>query len=81
MLMYTRTNIVLDKELVESAKALTGIKTTRGVVQEALETLVMLRRQGQVRQLRGQLRWEGDLDASRKGSFQHWDAVQHETAG
>ena len=79
--MYTRTNIVLDKELVESAKDLTGIKTTRGVVQEALETLVRLRRQGQVRQLRGQLRWEGDLDASREGRFQHWDAAQHETAG
>jgi Arc/MetJ family transcription regulator len=75
--MYTRTNVVLDRDLVEEAKSLTGIKTTRGVIQEALETLVRLRRQEQVRQLRGQLRWEGDLDALREGR----ESLPHETAG
>jgi Arc/MetJ family transcription regulator len=75
--MYTRTNVVLDRDLVEEAKSLTGIKTTRGVIQEALETLVRLRRQEQVRQLRGQLRWEGDLDALREGR----EGLPHEAAG
>ena len=79
--MYTRTNVVLDRDLVEEAKSLTGIKTTRGVIQEALETLVRLRRQEQVRQLRGQLHWEGDLDASREGRVDQWGAMQHEAAG
>jgi len=61
-----RTNIILDRELVEQVKELTGIKTTRGVVHEALLTLLRLRRQAEVRQLRGKLRWEGDLDTARE---------------
>ena len=75
--MYTRTNVVLDRDLVEEAKSLTGIKTTRGVIQEALETLVRLRRQEQVRQLRDQLHWEGDLDALREGR----EGLPYEAAG
>ena len=30
-----RTNVILDEAIVEQAKALTGIKTTRGVIDEA----------------------------------------------
>jgi len=63
--MDVRTNIVLDQDLVEQAKALTGIKTTRAVVHEALQTFVQRREQASVRQLRGKLHWEGDLEASR----------------
>lgn len=62
-----RTNIVLDEALVERAKSLTGIKTTRALVDEALRVLIQLRQQGQVRDLRGQLHWEGDLAALREG--------------
>ncbi len=62
-----RTNVVLDETLVEQAKVLTGIKTTRGVIDEALRLLIRLREQGQVRELRGRLRWEGDLAALREG--------------
>lgn len=60
-----RTNIVLNEELVERAKTLTGLATARAVVEEALITLVALREQGEVRKLRGKLRWEGSLDALR----------------
>jgi Arc/MetJ family transcription regulator len=62
-----RTNVVLDEDLVEQAKALTGIRTTRGVIDEALRVLIQLRQQGEVRELRGRLRWEGDLGALREG--------------
>lgn len=62
-----RTNIVLNEELVEQAKSLTGIRTTRALVDEALRVLIQLRQQGQVRDLRGQLHWEGDLAAMREG--------------
>ena len=61
-----RTNVVLDEALIEKAKALTGIKTTRGVIDEALRLLVQLREQGQARALRGRLHWEGDLAALRE---------------
>ena len=60
-----RTNIVLDDKLVERAQKLTGIKTKRGVVQEALRTLILLREQGEIRKLRGKLKWEGDLHQQR----------------
>ena len=62
-----RTNVVLDETLVEQAKVLTGIKTTRGVIDEALRLLIQLREQSQVAELRGRLHWEGDLAALREG--------------
>jgi Arc/MetJ family transcription regulator len=56
-----RTNIVLDDNLVERARQLTGIKTKRELIHEALRTLIRLREQAEVRAWRGKLRWEGDL--------------------
>ncbi len=56
-----RTNIILDDDLIEEARRLTGIKTKRELVTEALRTLIQLRRQGEVRRLRGKLHWEGNL--------------------
>jgi len=70
-----RTNVVLDESLVERAKTLTGIKTTRAVIDEALRLLVQLREQGQVRDLRGRLRWEGDLAALRESRTGGYDAT------
>lgn len=56
-----RTNVVLDQGLIDQAKRLTGIRTTRAVIDEALRTLIQLREQAEIRSLRGQLHWEGDL--------------------
>ena len=60
-----RTNIVLDDNLIERAQKLTGIKTKREVVQEALRMLILLREQAEIRQFRGKLAWEGNLDEMR----------------
>lgn len=60
-----RTNIVLDEALIEKAQKLTGIKTKRAVVDEALRMLIQLYEQAEVRALRGRLRWEGDIDEAR----------------
>ncbi|MDW8290989.1 MAG: type II toxin-antitoxin system VapB family antitoxin [Armatimonadota bacterium] len=60
-----RTNIDLDDELLERARRLTGLKTKRAIVHEALRTLVRLHEQAMVRALRGKLRWEGDLHQQR----------------
>ncbi|MFW6181832.1 MAG: type II toxin-antitoxin system VapB family antitoxin [Spirochaetota bacterium] len=62
-----RTNIEIDDELIDKARRLTGLRTKKDVVQEALRTLVRIREQGTVRTLRGKLTWEGDLDELRKG--------------
>ncbi len=64
-----RTNIVLDDKLVQKAQKLTGIKTKREVVQEALRTLILLCEQAEVRNLRGKLKWDGDLAEQRRSRF------------
>lgn len=62
-----RTNVVLDEELVGTAKTLTGIRTTRRVVDHALRELVRHRRQLRLLKLKGRIHWEGDLDEMRRG--------------
>ena len=60
-----RTNLFLDDELVRRAQELTGIKSKREVVDQALQVLVRVHEQSGIHQLRGKLKWEGDLDQSR----------------
>jgi Arc/MetJ family transcription regulator len=60
-----RTNIVIDEDLMKEAQAALGVKTKRETVEIALQRLVALKRQEQLRQLRG-IGWEGDLDAMRR---------------
>ena len=62
-----RTNIVIDDELMDRALALSGLSTKKAVVEEALRQLVARYEQRQVRDLRGKLTWEGDLDEMREG--------------
>ena len=55
-----QTNILLDDRLIERAQKLTGIKTKREVVHEALRLLILLKEQGKIRSLRGKLLWDED---------------------
>lgn len=61
-----RTNIVIDDKLMRDTLRATGMKTKREAVEAGLHTLLRLKQQEQVRELRGKLHWEGDLDAMRK---------------
>lgn len=60
-----RTNIVIDDALMAETLKATGLKTKREAVELGLKTLLNLRKQGEVRRLRGQLPWRGDLEALR----------------
>jgi Arc/MetJ family transcription regulator len=60
-----RTNIVIDDKLMSDALRATGLKTKREAVELGLRTLLRLRRQEELRGLRGKLKWQGDLDAMR----------------
>jgi len=62
-----RTNIVLDEELVREAQKLTALPTKKAVVDEALRTLIRLKKQQAILSLRGKIQWRGDLNASRTG--------------
>ena len=50
-----RTNVVIDDELMAEALETTGLKTKKAIIEEALRTLVRLKRQERVRSLRGKL--------------------------
>ena len=56
-----RTNIVIDDDLMSNALKITGLKTKREVVEEGLRLLVKRNAQREIRKLRGQIKWEGDL--------------------
>lgn len=57
-----RTNVVLDDELVDEAKRLTGITTKRELVNEALRTLIEQRRRRSLLDLDGKIRFADDWD-------------------
>ena len=67
ILMCMRTNIEIDDDLMSEAQSLTGIRTKREAVDFALRELVARHRQIGILDLRGQVHWEGDLEASRRG--------------
>jgi Arc/MetJ family transcription regulator len=60
-----RTSIEIDDKLMKDALKATGLKTKREAVELGLKTLVQLRAQEKVRQLKGKITWEGDLSAMR----------------
>ena len=60
-----RTNIEIDNRLIADAMKLYGIKTKREAVEKALELLVRLKKQSKIRELRGKVKWEGDLKKMR----------------
>lgn len=60
-----RTNIVIDDKLMEDTLRATGLKTKREAVELGLRTLLRLLQQEKIRQFRGKLAWEGDLNAMR----------------
>ncbi len=62
-----RTNIEIDDTLMRKAMGATGLKTKRGVVEEGLRLLVRLKQQEKMREVRGKVRWEGDLNQMRLG--------------
>jgi Arc/MetJ family transcription regulator len=65
--MCVRTNIEIDDEVLDEARRLTGMATKRETVDLALRELVARQRRLGVLDLRGKVRWDGDLDESRRG--------------
>lgn len=60
-----RTNIVIDDQLMDQAINLSGLETKKAVVEQALKLYIQLLQQAALRELRGKLRWEGDLNQMR----------------
>ena len=60
-----RTNIIIDDELMTDVLKLTGIKSKREAVEQGLRTLLALKQQEKIKQFKGALKWEGDLEQMR----------------
>jgi Arc/MetJ family transcription regulator len=60
-----RTNIVIDDKLMQDTLRATGLKTKREAVELGLRTLLRLRQQAKIRDVRGKLAWEGNLEQLR----------------
>ena len=60
-----RTNLVLDEDALEAARAITGSKTYSEVVNIALKELVRRRNFARIDQYASSGIWEGDLSEMR----------------
>jgi Arc/MetJ family transcription regulator len=60
-----RTNIEIDDQLMQQAMRSTGARTKKAVVEAGLRLLVQTHAQARIRQFRGKVPWQGDLNESR----------------
>jgi Arc/MetJ family transcription regulator len=60
-----RTNIVIDDKLMADALKATGLQTKKEAVELGLQLLVKRQKQQSIRNLRGKVKWEGDLNVMR----------------
>ena len=60
-----RTNIIIDDNLMTKAISVSGFKTKKETVEEALKLLITMKNQAKIRKYRGKLKWEGDLNIMR----------------
>jgi len=64
-----RTNVEIDDDLLDQARALAGTKTKRETIDFALRELIRRRQAKDILELFGKVEWEGDLDALRASRF------------
>jgi Arc/MetJ family transcription regulator len=62
-----RTNIDIDDDLMRQAIRLGGAATKKATVETALRLLIQTRSQVGMRRFRGKVKWEGNLEESRRG--------------
>ncbi len=62
-----RTNIEIDDGLIDQAMRSSGARTKRAAVEAGLRLLVETHSQAEIRKLRGKVKWEGNLNESRRG--------------
>ena len=61
-----RTNVVIDDKLMSRALRSSGGGTKRSAIESGLRLLVQVNSQKKLRQLKGRISWQGDLDEMRR---------------
>ncbi len=67
-----RTNIEINENLMEEALKLTHLSTQKEVVNLALENLIKSMNRRKMAELRGKVKWEGNLDEMRYDQESNW---------
>jgi Arc/MetJ family transcription regulator len=62
-----RVTVNIDENLLREAMRCSGARTKKEAVEAGLRALVGIRAQKGMRRLRGKVKWDGDLDVSRRG--------------
>ncbi len=62
-----RTNVVLDDRLIENCMKATGLRTQKALIDHALRELLRHENQTKILELKGKVKWEGDLNEWRRG--------------
>ncbi len=63
--MHVRTNIEIDQDLLNEAKSLSSIRTSKEIVFRALQEFVARRKRSRLLDMRHPMLWEGDLEKMR----------------
>lgn len=61
-----RTNVVIDDKLMHQALKSGGFRTKRSTIENGLKLLVQVNSQRKLRNLKGKIHWEGNLEAMRR---------------
>jgi len=59
-----RINVAIDDQQARNAQQSTELSIKRDQVDLPLKTLIRLKKQNRIRELKGKLQWDGDLDWS-----------------
>jgi len=65
---HMATNLSIDPELLEKALLVSGEKTKKAAVTQALVEFIAKRERAQVKELFGQLDWDSDYDYKKERS-------------
>lgn len=61
-----RTNVVIDDELMNDARKVSGYRTKKETIESALKLMIKVKSQTIIKKYRGKLKWEGDLESMRR---------------
>ena len=61
-----RTNIVIDDAIMKTALKIGGFKTKRAAIENALKLFIQIKGQQKIKNLKGKIKWEGNLDEMRR---------------
>jgi len=66
--LHMATNLSIDPELLEKALQVSGEKTKKAAVTQALVEFIAKREQSKIKELFGQLEWDADYDYKKERS-------------